>query len=118
MRWLSCLVPILLLGCACTPTRPALVFHPQALPAARVGEDYQATVRVSGNTTPVGGMSLAGGGLPEGLELQFDEQAETAHIAGRPTQAGSYALTVSAWCYGTQVSGQTAERSYTLEVRP
>ena len=56
--------------------------------------------------------------LPPGLELALaKEPADTIEISGTPTVAGKYSFTISVWCYGTNVSGQTATQAHTLMVR-
>jgi hypothetical protein len=97
-------------------SRPELSFMPDKMPDARVGVAYKVEIVVSGNATPVGDYSIPDGALPPGLELVMDEQYHTARIEGTPTQAGIYTFTVSVWCYGTNVSGQTGEKQYTLVV--
>jgi hypothetical protein len=42
----------------------------------------------------------------------------SAWIYGTPTQAGTFPITLSVWCYGTQESGQTGEKQYTIMVAP
>lgn len=99
-------------------SRPALTFTPDALPDAAVGLSYSAVIMVAGNQTPVGNIS-ADSGLPPGLSLEWVESADRnrADLNGTPTTAGTYQLTISAWCLGTNVSGQTGTRQYTLIVR-
>ena len=97
--------------------RPALVFAPAELPEAQAGQAYSATITVSENVTPVGGMSVDNRSLPAGLEFSFDETARAATISGTPTETGTFKITVSAWCYGTNVSGQTGEHEYQLIVK-
>jgi hypothetical protein len=101
--------------CSLTP-RPALQFLPEKMPDAKVGSLYKVELVITGNVTPVGNYSISIGALPPGLELIIDEQLHTARIGGTPTQSGSYQFTVSVWCYGTNVSGQTGEKQYTLVV--
>jgi hypothetical protein len=86
------------------------------MPEARSGNPYKVEILISGNVTPVGNYSISAGELPPGLELIMDDQLHTARIDGTPTQAGSYQFTVSVWCYGTNVSGQTGDKQYTLVV--
>jgi hypothetical protein len=101
--------------CILTPvTRPALSFLPDKLPDARVGVSYKVDILITGNLTPVGNYSVSDGSLPPGLELVMDEQLHTARITGTPQEAGPYTFTVSVWCYGTNVNGQTGEKKYTL----
>ena len=97
--------------------RPALVFSPTELPEAQVSQVYSATITVSENVTPVGGMSVDISALPAGLEFTFDETARAATISGTPTETGTFKITVSAWCFGTNVSGQTGEHEYQLVVK-
>ncbi len=103
-----------LLGCGPDP----LVFSPTALPDATVGRPYDVTIAVSQTRTPVGGAGVMPGTLPPGLELKLSEAHDnTMHLAGTPTGAGTFHFTVSVWCYGTQVSGQTGARDYVLVVK-
>ena len=114
-------VPGLLLAAALLACRggqrPALVFAPAELPEAQVGKAYAASISISGNVTPVGSMSVDSSTLPTGLEFSFDETTRAATISGTPTVSGTFKITVSAWCYGTNVSGQTGEHEYELVVR-
>jgi hypothetical protein len=102
----------------CTPPRPALQFSPATLPDAQVGSPYAATITVSQTATPVGGASVQDGAIPAGLELALaKEPVDTIQISGTPTVAGTFTFTIYVWCYGTQVSGQTATQAYTLVVK-
>jgi hypothetical protein len=101
----------------CTP-RPALQFSPATLPDAQVGSSYAATITVSQAVTPVGGASVQDGALPAGLALALaKEPANTIQISGTPTVAGTFSFTIYVWCYGTNVSGQTATQQYVLVVK-
>jgi hypothetical protein len=101
----------------CTP-RPDLQFSPATLPGAQVGSSYAATITVSQAATPVGGASVQDGALPAGLDLVLaKEPINTIQISGTPTVAGSFSFTIYVWCYGTNVSGQTATQGYTLVVK-
>jgi hypothetical protein len=114
-----------MIGCAialtavvgCTP-RSALQFSPATLLDAQVGSPYAATITVSQAATPVGGVSVQDGALPAGLDLALAEEPEnTIQISGTPTIPGTFSFTISVWCYGTNVSGQTATQGYTLVVK-
>jgi hypothetical protein len=108
---------VLVSACLCTNTpRGALSFMPEEMPLARVGMTFDVEILVGGNATPVFHYGIAEGALPPGLELVFDEKFHSARITGTPTQAGTYPFTVSVMCYGTNVSGQTGEKKYTLVV--
>ncbi|MDX9991472.1 MAG: Ig domain-containing protein [Anaerolineales bacterium] len=97
-------------------TRAAPVFSPKSLPAAGVGQAYETTISISNNATPVGDFWIGPGELPPGLSLQHLEPEDRAMLSGIPTQAGSYTFTISIWCYGTNVSGQTGAKEYTIIV--
>jgi hypothetical protein len=101
----------------CVP-RSELEFSPATLTDAQVGSPYAATITVSQAATPVGGASISDGALPAGMDLELaKEPVDTIQISGTPTVAGSFSFTISVWCYGTQVSGQTATKQYTLVVK-
>jgi hypothetical protein len=101
----------------CTP-RPALQFSPATLTDAQVGSSYAATITVSQVVTPVAGASVEDGALPAGLDLTLaKEPANTIQISGTPTVSGTFSFTISVWCYGTNVGGQTATQGYTLVVK-
>ena len=100
------------------PTGGPLKFTPDTLPEAQVGGSYEAEIQITLNNTPVGDFFISEGSLPEGLEFTFLEGEDAASITGTPTEEGTFTFTVGAWCFGTQVSGQTGEKSYTLTVIP
>ena len=101
----------------CTP-RPDLEFSPTTLADARVGSPYSATITVSQAVTPVANASVDENALPAGLTLALaKEPADTIQISGTPTATGTFNFTVSVWCYGTNVSGQSASKDYTLVVK-
>jgi hypothetical protein len=95
----------------------ALVFSPDKLPEGQVGQVYTAVVTLSHQRTPAFGMSAGEDGLPAGLEGSFDQDKQTYTINGTPTQAGTFSVTISAVCYGTNVSGQTGSQAYQLVIK-
>ena len=109
---------LLLFVAACSPAPGPLGFDQQALPDAYVGVAYDATINVTGNVTPVGAFSISGGALPTGLSIERVPRADAAgHIFGTPTTPGTVTFTISVWCYGTNVSGQTGNKQYSVTVR-
>ncbi len=96
------------------PVYDELTFSPDTLPEGQVGEEYSAVITLSGQRTPAFAMGAPEWDLPEGLTGTFDEDEQTYTIEGIPLEAGTFELTVSAECYGTQVSGQTGGMDYTL----
>ena len=101
----------------CTP-RPPLQFSPATLPDAQTGSPYAATITVTEAATPVGGASVQDGALPAGVDLVLAKQPiNTIQISGTPTVSGTFNFTISVWCYGTNVSGQTADQQYVLVVK-
>jgi hypothetical protein len=115
--WLSGML-LFSLSCALFgPRRGPLQFEPDALPAAQVGSAYEAKVSISDNATPAGQFSVPEGALPPGLTLETLQGKNTARIYGTPTQAGTYKFKIFVWCYGTNISGQTGEKQYTLVVK-
>ncbi len=110
------------MACMCSSVVPfldpvePLVFDPDLLPDAQVGVPYEVTISISQNRTPAGDFSLSEGALPPGLELVYVQAEDTAKITGTPTQAGTFAFTISVWCYGTSVNGQTGDKQYIIGV--
>jgi large repetitive protein len=102
---------------ACNTGRGALVFSPDRLQNGAVGQPYEAVITISNNETPVGDMYVSNGALPPGMTLNFSRgSSSSADLTGTPATAGTYVFTVSAWCLGTNVSGQSGEQSYSLVV--
>ena len=86
------------------------------MPAAKVGQPFQLDITITRNVTPVGFYSITNGTLPPGLKLASERGQPTGRISGTPSQAGTYTFTVSVYCLGTNVAGQTGEMQYTLVV--
>ncbi len=98
------------------PVTTPLLIAPESLPEAHVGQPYEVTIQITQNVTPVGDLFIQSGELPAGLEFAFLNGEDAAHIVGIPEEPGVYEFTVYAWCYGTQVSGQTLMQKYQLVV--
>jgi hypothetical protein len=112
------LLTICCLACGGVKPAPALVFIPDELPEAQVGEPYSATIGVAGNRTPVGNLAVGEGALPPGLALHHEWGESSAEIRGTPETAGSYKFAISVGCLGTNEHGQSGRREYELSVRP
>jgi hypothetical protein len=115
---LATLLLVATAGCLFQDAAGPLTVEPAELPRARAGTPYEARIRIEGNVTPVGGMSVSDGALPAGLELAIEPPTGTDSglISGVPQTPGTYRFKVFVWCYGTQTSGQTANVDYTLVV--
>jgi hypothetical protein len=85
---------------------PAIALSPQALPDARVGVRYAATIAADGGVAPYA-YALAGGALPDGVSLAAD-----GTLAGTPTAAGTFAFAVAA----TDAHGFAGTRDYAIAV--
>ncbi len=110
-------ITLIVAGCI-TPSRPALEFSPAALPEATAGTAYTSDILVTQTATPVGGASVQDGLLPTGVDVALvDGTPNTVRISGTPKAAGTYTFTISVWCYGTNVNGQTGTQQYTLVVK-
>ena len=108
---------LLMLSCyALTAGRGPLKFDPANLPDAQVGVPYDAKVTITQNVTPAGSFSISDGALPKGLTMEKVQDENSARISGTPEEAGAFTFKISVWCYGTNVSGQTGEMSYTIMV--
>ena len=114
---LTCGAATALLG-GCTPSsHPALTFTPDKLPAAHVGQRYDQQIHIGNARTPVDSVTITSGRLPAGLTLtKLPGDANTAEISGTPTAAGTASFTVQVYCFGTNTTGQSGKRDYTLTV--
>jgi hypothetical protein len=117
--WLISLLTIFCATLACRDNRPRppLVFTPDVLPDASVGQPYNTVLRVTQNVTPVFDFSAPATDLPPGLTIHLREDHQSAELAGTPTQAGKFTFIVRALCYGTSVNGQAGTKTYTLVVK-
>src|SRR5207249_9832102 len=68
-----------------------LVITTTTLPSGTIGIPYTASILSTGGTSPIS-WSITSGQLPAGLSLN----AASGAIAGTPSTAGSYSLTVKA----------------------
>ena len=119
VAWALCVVVLAAASLACSlldGKAGELRFSPDALPAALVGQPYRAVITLSNQRTPAFQMGVKEDSLPPGLAGVFDQDEQTFTISGVPTQPGVYSLTVSGLCYGTNVSGQTGEKTYQLVI--
>lgn len=89
--------------------KPALVIKTTTLPEAYVGSPYSVTLAAAGGSATGLSWSLASGSLPGGLAL-----STTGTISGKPTAAGSSALSIAV----KDSAGNTAKVSYTFVVGP
>jgi len=115
------ILAVLVIATGCNTGSHALVFTPTELSPAVAGRQYSASVTISGNDTPVGGVSVSAGALPDGLQVSLETGGQGGAtnafvIGGTPTRAGTYDFTLMVWCLGTNVSGQTGEQRYTMVV--
>jgi uncharacterized protein YhjY with autotransporter beta-barrel domain len=89
-----------------TLAAPTIALTPTTLPAAMAGTAYTQALTASGGVGPYA-YALAGGSLPAGLTL-----TAAGTLAGTPTVAGSFNITVRA----TDANGFSGDRAYTLSL--
>lgn len=114
------LAVLTLLAAACggrEVARPELVFSPDVLPIAELGQPYSVAIAVSGNETPVAAMEVEQGELPPGLALEHRPVDAAGVLAGTPTQSGTFGFSIRAACFGTNRPGQVATKAYSIVVR-
>ena len=78
-----------------------------SLPSATVGASYNATVNVSGGTSPYS-FSVASGALPTGAQLGDG----TGTISGTPTTAGSFSFSIRV----SDAKGLSQEQAFIISV--
>ncbi len=74
-------------------------------------------IALSNQRTPAFNLGAGNDRLPPGRKGAFDQTKQTYTIEGIPNQAGAFSLTISAMCYGTNVSGQTGQKEYQLLIK-
>lgn len=88
------------------------------LPRARVGEAYDGSIASNINATGTLAYSVAGGSLPEGMEIA----ADTGLLTGAPTTEGTYTFQIAATFTSRQgwrsVSTTYVSEEFTITVRP
>jgi Putative Ig domain len=89
-----------------------LKFSPDELYPVTLYQNYQQTISVSGNSTPVSFIGVTKGALPDGLVLAYDPGSSSAVISGEPTNLGRFTFTVTARCEG----GLNGSHAYTIAV--
>ncbi|MDO4264185.1 MAG: Ig domain-containing protein, partial [Deinococcus sp.] len=85
--------------------RDPLTFGTSSLPAAYVGEPYEAALDLRGGTGPYG-VKLEGGELPQGLVLK------NQRLSGTPAKTGSFRFTLQA----SDANLSSKAQEYTLNV--
>ena len=93
-----------------------LKIEPASLPTGELDAAYEVQILVRDNVTPISSVILSEGALPAGLDLVFVDGEDHFSIRGVPEETGSFTFTVFVSCFGTMVSGQTGQVSYTLVV--
>jgi hypothetical protein len=118
-RWartpLVLLLAVVLPVCG-SPTRPVppLTIATESLPAAVRGEPYAEAVHAAGGDGAYT-WEIVAGALPPGLVLTVDDlSVDHAIIVGIPDAVGTSTFTLRL----RSGDGQSAERSFTIEVRP
>jgi hypothetical protein len=105
-------------GCDMLYTDPPLTITPDALADAQVGVPYDQRIDIAGNLTPAYMFSVQNGLLPAGLAIERVAGSTTAgRIFGTPLTAGTSTFEIRVACFGTNRSGQTGTKAYTLTVR-
>jgi len=119
-RFISVGAALLALAVACGdsgPVQPNLSFAPDTLPGAQLGRSYSVTISVSGNETPLFSLQVERGSLPPGISLPHQAGQSVGLLEGTPTQAGSFAFSIRASCFGTNRPGQEGIKDYVLIVQ-
>ena len=88
---------------------PTLQITTSSLPAGQVQSPYTFRLAESGNTEP-SSWSVVGGSLPLGLTLN----ASTGNIAGAPTKAGTFSVTMQVRDSAAPV--QTATKAFSMAI--
>lgn len=106
---------VLMLSASCA-VRPKLSIKPWQLPNAVIGTHYRVKLHARGNETPIAGIQITAGKLPQGMTLVHRQSDDLIIIEGIAHQKGEFNFTVSLNAYGTQCVGQHGEQVFKLQV--
>ena len=81
-----------------------------------VGAPAEIVGTIMNTGTPVGGVDVAEGHLPEGLVLEHRPEADDFAIRGVPSETGRYEIDISVWTYGTNFPGKRATARLCIDV--
>ena len=93
-----------------TVNAPTIALTPSTLTNPVVGAAYSQNITASGGTAPYT-YAITAGALPAGLSL-----SSTGALAGTPTSAGTYNVTITATDASTGTGPYTGSRAYTFVV--
>ena len=105
-------VPLFLLASGCASLAIEMPRHV----TLEVGAPAEIVGAIENTGTPVGGVDVAGGHLPEGLALEHRPEADDFAIRGVPTEKGRYEIDISVWTYGTNFPGKRATARLCIDV--
>jgi hypothetical protein len=112
--FLSCLF----LLCACNTLSfiesPPLVFSPDKLPNAYIGKIYHVEIRLTNAKTPPFYFYMVEDKLPKGLKFMWEDRMPSAILESTPEESGTFTITLSVGCLGTNISGQVGSKKYIL----
>lgn len=99
-----------------------LIFLPDSLPAGKVGEQYEVIITIQKAKTSVSAFHLTEGVLPSGLtiyECGGNQQPceDEFKIVGVPDTTGIFEFKVSVSCFGTNVNGETGNKTYQIKIK-
>lgn len=112
------LLSCLFLLCACNTLfsieRPPLIIFPDKLPNAHIGEMYHVEIQLTNAKTPPFYFYVVEENLPKGLEFKWEDRKPLAILEGTPEESGTFTITLSVGCLGTNISGQIGSKEYVL----
>jgi len=95
---------------ALTVAPPSITLTPATLPNGQVGTAYSQTLAATGGTAPYT-FGVTSGALPPGLRI-----SSSGTIAGTPTAAGSFSVTLTAYDASTGRGPYAGSRFYSLTI--
>jgi hypothetical protein len=75
---------------------------------------YHVEIQLTNAKTPPFYFYVVEENLPKGLEFKWENRMPTAFLEGTPEESGTFTITLSVGCLGTNISGQIGSKKYIL----
>lgn len=75
---------------------------------------YHVEIQLTNAKTPPFYFYVVEDKLPKGLEFTWEDRMPSAILEGTPGESGTFTITLSVGCLGTNITGQSGSRKYIL----
>jgi hypothetical protein len=90
--------------------------NPESIAKIHINKATNFKWDIGRGSTPICGVGISCGELPNGLKLDLDRDSNKCWITGTPTKLGKFIFQVHYGCFGTSRTGDSGEVMYSIEV--